>query len=132
VAINGALFTSNSLLRFRLPGDLANSVDTVVANHVFSHVGSDTYLLWFDDELTPHQETLKPPRPEVLRMAKWGIGGQGVGLHNGKLYPGLSRSPDARTAIAINKSSRLLFLAIAEHISPRLIRSLLNWELKTA
>jgi hypothetical protein len=118
VVINGALFTSNSLGKLRLPGDLANGVETVVADHVVSHVWEHTYLLWFDDDLTPNIETTKPPRPAALKAAKWGIGGQGIGLHDGQLYAGLSRSPDARTAVAIDRSRKQLFLAIAEDISP--------------
>jgi len=121
VAINGTLFTSDSRWRLRLPGDLAKSAETVVANHVVSHIWEHTYLLWFDDLLTPHLETTKPPNVKVLRMAKWGIGGQGVGLRNGTLSPGNSQSPDSRTAVGIDASRKLLFLAVGEKISPRLI-----------
>jgi len=121
VAINGTLFTSDSRWGLRLPGDLANSVETVVANHVVSHIWEHTYLLWFDDLLTPHLETTKPPDAKVIRMAKWGIGGQGVGLRDGTLWPGNSRSPDSRTAVGIDAARKLLFLAVGERISPRLI-----------
>jgi len=56
-----------------------------------------------------------------LKQAKWGIGGQAVWLHDGKVWPGGSRAPDARTAVAIDRERKLLFLAVAENISPRLM-----------
>jgi hypothetical protein len=122
VAINGALFTSNPTWRPRLPGDLARGVETVVSDHVVSHVWEHTYLLWFDDRLTPTLETTKPPSPKVLAAAKWGIGGQGVGLQGGKLRHINSRVPDAaRTAIAIDRERKLLFLAVGATVSPNLI-----------
>jgi hypothetical protein len=120
VAINGILFVSNSGW-LHLPGDLANGVDTVVADHVVNRESEHTYLLWFDDELTPHLRPSKPPMVDELAMAKWGIGGQEVGLWEGKISPDSSRSPDSRTAIAIDQSRKLLFLAVGENISPRLL-----------
>ena len=121
VAINGTLFTSNSSWRPRMSGDLANGVETVVADHVVSHVWEHTYLLWFDDQLTPHLRPSKPPTAAELAMAKWGIGGQGVWLWDGKVWPGSSRSPDSRTAVAIDQPRKLLFLAVGNNISPRLM-----------
>jgi hypothetical protein len=121
VAINGALFTSTPAWRPRLPGDLAKGVETVVSDHVTSHLWEHTYLLWFDDNLNAHLGPSKPPRPEELRAAKWGIGGQGVGLQGGKLWSGVGRKPDSRTAIGIDAERKLLFLAVAEWASPRLV-----------
>ena len=121
VAINATLFTSNSSWRPRMSGDFANGVETVVADHVVSHVWEHTYLLWFDDQLTPHLRRSKPPTAAELATAKWGIGGQGVWLWDGKVWPGSSRSPDARTAVAIDRPRKLLFLAVGDHISPRLM-----------
>ena len=121
VAINGTMFTSNSSWWPRMSGDLANGVETVVADHVVSHVWEHTYLLWFDDQLTPHLRPSKPPTAAELAMAKWGIGGQGVWLWDGKVWPGSSRSPDSRTAVAIDQPRKLLFLAVGDNISPRLM-----------
>ena len=90
VAINGTLFTSKSGWP-QLSGDLANGIETVVADHVVSHVWEHTYLLWFDDQLTPHLRPSKPPTPEELAMAKWGIGGQSVWLQDGKVWPDSDR-----------------------------------------
>jgi hypothetical protein len=71
VAINGAVFTWNPGWLPPISGDLANGVETVVADHVISHVWEHTYLLWFDDHLTPHLRVSKPPGAE-LALAKWG------------------------------------------------------------
>ena len=47
----------------------------MVADHVVSHVWEHTYLLWFENGLTPQLELTKPPRREALSKAKWCIGG---------------------------------------------------------
>jgi hypothetical protein len=121
VAINGTLFTSTPAWRPRMPGDLAKGVETAVSDHVVSHLWEHTYLLWFDDQLAPHLRPSKPPMPAELRAAKWGIGGQGVGLRDGQVWPGSDRRPDSRTAVAIDQQRKLLFLAVAQWISPRLL-----------
>jgi hypothetical protein len=126
VAVNGTLFTSDSHWWLRMSGDLANSVETVVADHVVSHVWEHTYLLWFDDQLTPHLRPSKPPTADELAMAKWGIGGQGVGLRDGQIWPAsVGRKADSRTAVAIDGARKLLFLAIGQQISPRLMLKVL-------
>jgi len=121
VAINGTLFTSKPTWRPRLPGDFANGVETAVSDHVTSHFWEHTYLLWFDDDLNPHLRPSKPPTSAELRQAKWGIGGQAVWLHDGKIWSGSDRQPDSRTAIGIDAERKLLFLAVAEWASPHLM-----------
>ena len=123
VAINGTLFRSESSLSLPMSGDLANAVEPVVADHTISHVWLDTYLLWFDDQLTPHLRPVKPLMEAELAMAKWGIGGQDLWLRDGRVLPGDYRShiPDARTAVAVDLPRKLLFLAVGTHISPRLM-----------
>jgi Phosphodiester glycosidase len=121
VAVNGTLFESDSGWRPRMAGDLAKSLETVVADHVVSHVWEHTYLLWFDEQLTPYLRRSKPPTAAELARAKWGIGGQAVWLWDGKIWPGSDRRPDSRTAIAVDRQRKLLFLAVGEHISPRLM-----------
>jgi hypothetical protein len=118
VVINGSMFTSDSGW-FRMSGDLAKGVETVVADHVVSHFWEHTYLLWFDDHLMPHLKPSKPPTQAELAAALWAIGGQGVGLQDGKVWPDSNTEPNARTAVAIDPKRRLLFLAVAEHCSPR-------------
>jgi hypothetical protein len=121
VAINGTLFASVPRWRPRMVGDLANGVETVVSDHAVSHHWKETYLLWFDDASTPHLRPSKPPTAAELAQAKWGIGGQAVWLHEGEVWPGSDRQPDARTAVAIDPRRKLLFLAVAEWISPHLL-----------
>jgi hypothetical protein len=121
VAINGSLFTSTPAWRPGLPGDFANGVETVVSDHVTSHFWEHTYLLWFDDDLNAHLRPSKPPSLEDLRKAKWGIGGQGVGLRDGKVWAGIDRTPNSRTAVGIDSERKVLFLTVAEWASPRLI-----------
>jgi hypothetical protein len=127
VAINGTYFGSDSNPLIRLPGDFARSMETVVADHEVSHFSEKTYLLWFDDKLAPHLRASKPPTAEELAAAKWGIGGGAVGLEHGDVLPGgdRDRSPDSRTAVAIDGPHKILFLAIGEYISPhRLLQEL--------
>jgi hypothetical protein len=125
VAINGTLFTSDSNRVMRMSGDFARGVETIVANYVVSHVSEHTYLLWFDDALVPHLRRAKPPTAAELAAAKWGIGGQGVWLWEGQVWPGSDRSPDSRTAVAIDAPNKLLYLAIGQRISPRLLLEIL-------
>jgi hypothetical protein len=122
VAINGTLFSSKSSRLLPMSGDLANAVNPVVADHIISHVWLDTYLLWFDDRLTPHLRPEKVTEAE-LAMAKWGIGGEDFWLRDGKVWPGDYRShiPDGRTAVAVDLPRKLLFLAVGTHISPTLM-----------
>jgi len=124
VAVNGTLFwSSNSWWRPWMQGDLANSKEPLVADHVLSHMWDDAYLLWFDDQLTPHLRPSKPLIMADVATAKWGIGGQDLWLRDGSVWSGDSRclSPDARTAVAVDVPGKLLFLAVGTHISPRLI-----------
>ncbi len=121
IAINGSLFTSKPRWRPRLAGDLASGIETTVANHVVSHVWEHTYLLWFDDQLTPTLRPSKPPLDLELSAAKWAIGSQGVHLREGRVWVGADRKPDSRTAVGIDQTRKLLYLAVGRSISPRLI-----------
>jgi hypothetical protein len=123
VAINGTLFRTKSNHLLPMSGDLANGVEPVVADHTISHVWLDTYLLWFDDQLTPHLRPSKPLTEAELAMAKWGIGGQDLWLRDGKVWSGDRRCyiPDARTAVAVDLPRKLLFLAVGTHLSPNIM-----------
>ncbi len=122
VGINGTLFSSESSWWRRMPGDLANPAEHLVADHVVSRGWLDTYLLWFDDQSMPHLRPEKATEAE-LAMAKWGIGGEDFWLQDGKVLPGDHRShiPDGRTAVAVDLPRKLLFLAVGTHISPTLM-----------
>lgn len=115
-AVNGTLFFSESTL-IRIPGDWARSNETVVANHVVSHVHRDTYLLWWDDRMMAHLEITKPPSPADLARAKWAIGGQMALLMNGKINPWAGHAADHRTMIAADPEKRLVWLAVFDKAS---------------
>jgi hypothetical protein len=129
VAINACMFDSNFGWRPRwwprLSGDLANSVETVVANHTVAPGPFNTSLLWFDDELTPHMLSARPLAATGLGQAKWAISGGEVRLHDGVVWPGSGRTPEARTVVAVNAQRKLLFLAVGGWISPRRVFELL-------
>lgn len=125
VAVNGTLFIADSNWLIRMPGDFARSVETVVSEHLVNHIWEHTYLLWFDSAVAPHLRPAKPPTTAELAAAKWGIGGQAVWLWEGHVWLGSDRTPDSRTAVAIDGPRKLLYLAIAQHISPRLLLEVL-------
>ncbi len=115
VAINGATFGEEPGM-FPWPGDLANSEETIVADGQVNHVDPNTYLLWFEDDLTPHLEHEKPPSDAVLKRARWGIGGQQVVVLDGVVRTGADQ-PDERTIIAIDPQRKRLWLAVFERAS---------------
>jgi Phosphodiester glycosidase len=62
--------------------------------------------------------------PIVGPHARYTIHGgtiQAVWLHEGRVWSGPDRHPDARTAVAIDAGRKLLFLAVAQWIPPRLM-----------
>ena len=114
VVINGAFFSANSGL-FDRTGDLANGVQTIIADGEVSHVDPHSYMLWFEPDLTPHLELTKPPDDAVLHRARWGIGGGAVSLWKGHVNEGATNHVvDRRTAVAIDPGRRLLWLAVFE------------------
>src|ERR1051326_9016162 len=120
VAINGTMFDSASGWRIRLPGELAKTAEMVVADHVpaFGQFWQADYLLWFDERLTPHLADTRPPPLSAIDKATWAISGGTFGLRDGRVWPDTDRRPDARTAAAIDRKRKLLFLAVADWISP--------------
>src|SRR5215211_6085195 len=121
VAVNGSYFSSKFDWLLRVPGDFAKGLDTVVSDHVVSHIWERTYLLWFSDQLTPSLSISKPPSAAELGLAKWGIGTIEVGLTR---WQGLVRQRP-RTTLPNGRGNRpatkTLVLAIGEYISPRLL-----------
>lgn len=120
VAVNASLFTSQSLGFLQVAGDLARSVETVVAEHRVNHFWEHTYLLAFDDRLVPWFTLMKPPSAGDLARARWAIGGQAIDLREGRVRTG-SAMPDARTAVALDQAGQRLYLAVAENMSPHLL-----------
>jgi hypothetical protein len=100
VAVNGNVFSSDSYL-LPMVGDFATNHDTIVANHKLNHLNPRDYLLWFDKDLRPHCETVRPAPPDVLQKAKWGIGGIDLSTKGGgQIYQGGPR--DKRCVVGIN------------------------------
>jgi len=123
VAINGTLFDAKSNRLFQMSGELANAKEPVVANHTISHAWLDAYLLWFDDQLTPHLRPSKGFTEAELATAKWGIGGQDFWLQDGHVWSGDRRcfTVDAHTAVGVDLPRKLLFLAVGTHLSPNIM-----------
>ena len=115
VAVNGALFRETC--KWSLPGQQCVGLETVISNHRVSHVDPNSYLLWFEDDGTPHMEVTKPPPAAALAAAKWGIGGQGVVVHGGHVGEASGRKPDRRTLLGIAPPLKALWIAAFEHAS---------------
>jgi hypothetical protein len=117
VVVNGALFSSDSGI-VPWSGDPARGVQTIVADRQVSHLDPLSFLLWFQSDLTPHLEFSNPPTDAVLREARWGIGGGAVPLWKGKVREeAANHNVDRRTAVGIDPSQRLLWLAVFENAS---------------
>jgi hypothetical protein len=116
VMINGPLYEAKRSPAL-LPGGWARSLETVVAEHDVNHVDPNSYLLWFEDDLTPHLEITKPPSAELCHRARWAIGGQAVCVHDGELSKFLNHLPDSRTLVGIDAARKLLFLAVFDAAS---------------
>jgi hypothetical protein len=95
-----------------LPGGWARSLETIIADHNVNHIDPNSYLLWFEDDLTPHLEINKPPSAELCRRARWAVGGQAVCIYGGQFSKFLNHIPDARTLIGIDAQRKLLFLGV--------------------
>ncbi len=116
-AVNGTLYSSDSGW-IRLSGDYGRAVETVVADHVVSHIHPHTYLLWWDDDLIAHLERTKPPSIEVLKKAQWAIGGQAPVLYDGEVHTN-EAAADHRTMIAADPDKKLVWLAVFDRASYR-------------
>jgi hypothetical protein len=117
VVINAAFFSSDSSV-IQWAGDLARGVQTIVADGQVSHVDPHSYMLWFESDLTPHLEFEVPPSDTVLRQARWAVGGGAIPLWKGKLREAAaSHETDRRTAVGIDTSRRLLWMAVFENAS---------------
>ncbi len=115
-AINGGYFAADS--RFmKSAGDYAVSTEVAIADHQPCHVNLNSYMLWLDDEQTPHVEYAKPPPAESLRRARWAVSGQMVVLMHGEVSPSAPHICDKRSAIGFNASTKKLYMAVFEYAS---------------
>ena len=113
VLVNGTLYKSAQSPAI-FPGSFASSFETLVSNHEASEIHPHSYLLWFEDDLTPHLEKTRPPSPEVCRRARWGISGNLL-VDDGKVTSFGNDETDCRTAAGIDPERKLLFLAVFDN-----------------
>ena len=106
VVVNGTLFAAES--KAHVPGLYARSLRTVVAEHRPNHVDADSYLLWFEDDLTPHLEKRKPPPAEALRRRRWAVSGEMVLLDGGKPNASAGHRAEGQTICGLNRQGRLV------------------------
>jgi hypothetical protein len=78
-------------------------------------------MLWFGNDLVPHLRPTRPTPYAELMRAKWAIGAPELGLWAGRVTDRAGRDVDARTAIGVDLERKLLFLAVAERASPRIM-----------
>jgi hypothetical protein len=111
VAVNGPFFSSDSYL-VPMVGDFATGVESIVSNHQISHLNPLDYMLWFDEQLTPHLETTRPTPSHALRKAKWAIGGRALVVRGGKSP---NHSPyDKKTLVGVDPERRMMWIGIFE------------------
>ena len=96
------------------PGDS----ETIVADGRPSPVDAESFLLWFEVNLTPHVESRRPPEAAVVRRARWAVGGYSYSLRGGRVLESARRQAlDRRTAVGIDTARRRLWLAVFERAS---------------
>jgi hypothetical protein len=122
-AVNGTLFASDSSF-IRLPGDLANSSETIVADHVVNHIDPNSYLMWWSDDSIAHLERWKPPPPESVAAAKWAISGQAPMLRANEHAQ--NSDVDQRTIIAADPEKKLVWICCFDKASYQFISYLLQ------
>jgi Phosphodiester glycosidase len=115
-AVNGTMFATDARW-FRWPGDLARSGETVVADHVVSHIDPNCFLMWWDDALVAHLGGQRPPSAVELAGAKWGIGSQMPALWDGKVNSWAGVDVDHRTLIGADPARRLIWIACFDRAS---------------
>ncbi len=114
VAMNATLY-QHPRYPWILPGEPARSGETTVSAGVTSHVHAHSYLIWLDADREIHVELTKPPPPEALRRAVWGVSGQGITFAARAPTHGRTVDPRPRTALGVDPQGGLLWLATFEH-----------------
>jgi hypothetical protein len=110
VTINGTLYSADRWPAI-FPGAYAKSFETLISNHDVGTVHTYSYLLWFEDDLTPHLETKRPPAEDACRRARWGISGNLL-VDHGNVTKFSNDEQDCRTAAGIDPLHKLLYLAV--------------------
>ena len=125
VAVNGTYFATASGSWLRFSGDLARSMQTLISDHVVAYGPWGASLIWFDAELAPHVLRLSSAAKPTLTQAKWAVGAHVLQLHDGQILERGDATVNARTAIGIDQTRKVLLLAVAERISlPRILHIL--------
>ncbi|MEO0852743.1 MAG: phosphodiester glycosidase family protein [Cyanobacteria bacterium J06648_11] len=131
-AENLSVMVTGTLTKFRdkpwlqLPGRLANSIETLISDGRVNHVHEHSYMLWFEDDLTPHLEKTKPPSQSAIQRARWAVSGQGLHLNNGVIGKSVDRVPDARVVVGLDRDRRHLWLGVFERASTQVAAELLR------
>ena len=86
-----------------------------------SHFYPYNYLVWFEDDLTPHLDMSKPTGDQVLAQARFAVGSQLVVLRDGQVSRWAGHRPDRRTAVGVDTQRRQLWLAVFQHASGTLV-----------
>jgi len=125
VAVNANLFQAKDG-GFALPGSYARSAETAVSAGVTNHIDPNSYLVWFERNLTPHVERTKPPSQAALDRAYWGVSGQGVLLDNGKINSSASAVTDRLTLLGVDTRRARLWLVAVDKASQRFAGQLMS------
>lgn len=115
VATNACMFMSGGWPP-RKPGDLAKSAETIVIDGKIVHEDPHSFILWFDDELTPHMERRKPAPRDVVKRAKLAVGGRQAYIYDGVPSRFLMNKPDRQMLIGFDDQKNL-YLAGFDHAS---------------
>jgi hypothetical protein len=116
VAINGPFFSADSYV-VPMVGDFARGVESIVADHRISHLNPLDYMLWFDDQLTPHVDTSRPTLPATLRKAKWAVGGRALAIRGAK--PRGESARDKLACLGVDTDGKRLWLGVFESATDR-------------
>lgn len=119
VLINTAIFHPGQWWQ-TWPGRAVRNVDMVVVAGRATHFWEHSYLFWADRNGQIHVNHYKPPKPEDVASAVWGIGLQSVQVSEGRLNMGAlgERGPAGRISfLGADPEARRLFLLACENAS---------------
>ena len=115
-----SLITATALASKSEPYYAEAVVATVVSHQVVSHRWEHTYLLWFDERIDTNLRSAKPPT--TTELSQWRSGASGDKASDCEVAKfGRELAVGQTQPVAIDRSRRLLFLGVGNHISPRLI-----------
>ncbi len=116
VVINATVFASERRW-MQWPGDWGRSLETAISEHEVNHVSPNSYLLWFEDDLTPHLEKSKPPSRDALRRARWSVSSEIVVLSDRRVNAFAGRRAEPEILAGIDPRRKRLYLAAFAHAS---------------